>query len=228
MTTNDLMELLRRHLPEIRASLTAPQFARFQDSVRRLGEVGDDGRAVRLALREVRLCLLLLPRENELRRRLDQFRSAGAAPAAMLPDADQLDELIRLLESVDWPTLDPASAEIARGVRRRLLTTPARGPEELTGAAAQDPARAGLIRLTDPELGDRYPDFQFDPDTGEPHPVVQRINRLLLSDQDPWGAADWWLAGNSWLRDTPAALVGRVPDALLTEAAAALVGDGRW
>ncbi|MGO4429291.1 hypothetical protein AB4Z54_63810, partial [Streptomyces sp. MCAF7] len=75
MTTNDLMELLRRHLPEIRASLTAAQFARFQDSVRRLAEVGDDGRAMRLALREVRLCLLPLPRENELRRRLDQFRS---------------------------------------------------------------------------------------------------------------------------------------------------------
>ncbi|MGY0060205.1 hypothetical protein ACWY4P_27290 [Streptomyces sp. LZ34] len=228
MTTNDLLELLRRHLPEIRASLTAAQFARFQDSVRRLREVGDDARAMSRAVREVRLCLLPLPRENELRRRLDQLRSPGAAPSAVLPDAGQLDELIRLLESVDWPTLDPASAEIARGVRQRLLTAPARGPEQLTAAAAEDPARAGLIRLTDPELGDRYPDFQFDPDTGDPRPVVQRINRLLLFDQDPWGAADWWLAGNSWLRDTPAALVGRVPDALLTEAAAALVGDGAW
>lgn len=228
MTTNDLLELLRRHLPEIRASLTAAEYARFQDSVRRLREVGDDGRATRFALREVRLCLLALPRENELRRRLDQFRSPGAAPAAVLPDADRLEEVIRLLESVDWPTLDPASAEIARGVRQRLLTAPARGPEQLTGAAAEDPARAGLIRLTDPELGHRYPDFQFDPDTGEPRPVVQRINRMLLSDQDPWGAADWWLGGNTWLRDAPAALVGRVPDTLLTEAAAAVVGDGAW
>lgn len=228
MTTNDLLGLLRRHLPEIRASLTAAQYARFQDSVRRLGEVGDDTRAVRLAVLEVRRCLLALPRENELRRRMDQFRSGGAAPSAVLPDAGELDEVMRLLESVDWPALDPASAEIARGVRQRLLTAPARGPERLTGAAAQDPARAGLIRLTDPELGDRYPDFQFDPDTGEPRPVVQRINRLLLSDQDPWGAADWWLAGNAWLRDTPAALVGQVPDALLTEAAAALIGDGAW
>ncbi|MEU5610278.1 hypothetical protein AB0H03_16340 [Streptomyces sparsogenes] len=228
MTTNDLLGLLRRHLPEIRASLTAAQYARFQDSVRRLGEVGDDTRAVRLAVLEVRRCLLALPRENELRRRMDQFRSGGAAPSAVLPDAGELDEVIRLLDSVDWPALDPASAEIARGVRQRLLTAPARGPERLTGTAAQDPARAGLIRLTDPELGDRYPDFQFDPDTGEPRPVVQRINRLLLSDQDPWGAADWWLAGNAWLRDTPAALVGQVPDALLTEAAAALIGDGAW
>ncbi|AQA10103.1 hypothetical protein HUF15_24340 [Streptomyces samsunensis] len=227
MTTDDLLELLRRHLPEIRASLTAAQFSGFQDGVLRLRAAGEDTRAVRGALREVRLALLPLPREMELRRKLDQFRSGGA-PSAVLPDADRLAELIRLLESVDWPALDPVSAEIARAVQQRLLTAPARGPERLTGAAAEDPAGAGLIRLSDPERGDRYPDFQFDPDTGEPRPVVQRINRMLLSDQDPWGAADWWLGGNTWLRDAPAALVGRVPDARLTEAAAALMGEGGW
>ncbi|WP_275558726.1 hypothetical protein [Streptomyces sp. 5-6(2022)] len=228
MTTDDLLELLRRHLPEIRASLTAAQFSGFQDSVLRLRAAGDDARAVRGAVRQVRLALLPLPREMELRRKLDQFRSGGAAPSAVLPDTDRLAELIRLLDSVDWPTLDPESAEIAGAVRQRLLTAPARGPEQLTGTAAEDPTGAGLIRLSDPERGDRYPDFQFDPDTGEPRPVVQRINRMLLSDQDPWGAADWWLGGNTWLRDAPAALVGRVPDARLTEAAAALVGDGGW
>ncbi|MBD3004141.1 hypothetical protein [Streptomyces sp. 5-10] len=228
MTTDDLLELLRRHLPEIRASLTAAQFSGFQDSVLRLRAAGDDARAVRGAVRQVRLALLPLPREMELRRKLDQFRSGGAAPSAVLPDTDRLAELIRLLDSVDWPTLDPESAEIAGAVRQRLLTAPARGPEQLTGTAAEDPTGAGLIRLSDPERGDRYPDFQFDPDTGEPRPVVQRINRMLLSDQDPWGAADWWLGGNAWLRDAPAALVGRVPDARLTEAAAALVGDGGW
>ncbi|MGW7693063.1 hypothetical protein ACWGMA_30100 [Streptomyces asiaticus] len=228
MTTDDLLELLRRHLPEIRASLTAAQFSGFQDSVLRLRAAGDDARAVRGAVRQVRLALLPLPREMELRRKLDQFRSGGAAPSAVLPDTDRLAELIRLLDSVDWPTLDPESAEIARAVRQRLLTAPARGPEQLTGTAAEDPTGAGLIRLSDPERGDRYPDFQFDPDTGEPRPVVQRINRMLLSDQDPWGAADWWLGGNTWLRDAPAALVGRVPDARLTEAAAALIGDGGW
>ncbi|WP_262701147.1 MULTISPECIES: hypothetical protein [Streptomyces] len=228
MTTDDLLELLRRHLPEIRASLTAAQFGGFQDSVLRLRAAGDDARAVRGAVRQVRLALLPLPREMELRRRLDQFRSGGAAPSAVLPDADRLAELIRLLDSVDWPTLDPESAEIARAVRQRLLTAPARGPEQLTGTAAEDPTGAGLIRLSDPERGDRYPEFQFDPDTGEPRPVVQRINRMLLSDQDPWGAADWWLGGNTWLRDAPAALVGRVPDARLTEAAAALIGGEGW
>ncbi|GAA1266773.1 hypothetical protein [Streptomyces javensis] len=228
MTTDDLLELLRRHLPEIRASLTATQFSGFQDSVLRLRAAGDDTRAVRGAVRQLRLALLPLPREMELRRKLDQFRSGGAAPSAVLPDTDRLAELIRLLDSVDWPTLDPESAEIARAVRQRLLTAPARGPEQLTGTAAEDPTGAGLIRLSDPERGDRYPDFQFDPDTGEPRPVVQRINRMLLSDQDPWGAADWWLGGNTWLRDAPAALVGQVPDARLTEAAAALIGDGGW
>lgn len=228
MTTDDLLELLRQDLPEIRASLTAALFSGFRDSVLRLRAAGDDTRAVRAALREMRLALRPLPRENELRRKLDQFRSGGAAPSAVLPDADRLADLIRLLQSVDWPTLDPASAEIARAVRDRLLTTPARGPEQLTGAAAENPAGAGLIRLSDPERGDRYPDFQFDPDTGEPRPVVQRINRMLMSDQDPWGAADWWLGGNTWLRDAPAALVGQVPDARLTEAAAALLGDGGW
>ncbi|WP_413797547.1 hypothetical protein [Streptomyces iranensis] len=228
MTTDDLLELLRRHLPEIRASLTAAQFSGFQDSVLRLRAAEDDARAVRGAVRQVRLALLPLPREMELRRKLDQFRSGGAAPSAVLPDTDRLAELIRLLDSVDWPALDPESAEIARAVRQRLLTAPARGPEQLTGTAAEDPTGAGLIRLSDPERGDRYPEFQFDPDTGEPRPVVQRINRMLLSDQDPWGAADWWLGGNTWLRDAPAALVGRVPDARLTEAAAALIGDGGW
>ncbi|CDR16365.1 hypothetical protein [Streptomyces iranensis] len=228
MTTDDLLELLRRHLPEIRASLTAAQFSGFQDSVLRLRAAEDDARAMRGAVRQVRLALLPLPREMELRRKLDQFRSGGAAPSAVLPDTDRLAELIRLLDSVNWPALDPESAEIARAVRQRLLTAPARGPEQLTGTAAEDPTGAGLIRLSDPERGDRYPEFQFDPDTGEPRPVVQRINRMLLSDQDPWGAADWWLGGNTWLRDAPAALVGRVPDARLTEAAAALIGDGGW
>ncbi|MBI0383781.1 hypothetical protein JBE27_47890, partial [Streptomyces albiflaviniger] len=71
MTTDDLLELLRRHLPEIRASLTAAQFSGFQDSVLRLRTAGDDTRAVRGAVRQVRLALLPLPREMELRRKLD-------------------------------------------------------------------------------------------------------------------------------------------------------------
>ncbi|MFF8960395.1 hypothetical protein [Streptomyces sp. NPDC014894] len=225
-STDELLDLLRDHQPVIHASLTAAQFARYREALGGLGAAGHDIRAVRTALREIRLVLRALPPETELSARLRQVRSPG--PAAVLPDADRLDSLIRLLESVDWPALDPESAEIARGVREQLLAAPARGGDRLTPEAAGDPSGAGLIRLTDREGRDRYPEFQFDPDTGEPVPVVQRINRLLLSDQDPWGAADWWLGGNEWLSGVPAALVGRVPDETLTLAARALMEEGAW
>jgi hypothetical protein len=227
VTTNDLLRILHGHLPEIRASLTAAQFDLFRHRVYAIVAAGDDARAVLRAVRMVRRALLPLPGSTPLAAELAGHRSAGAAATAVLPDQEQLAALVRLLESVDWPTLAPESAELARAVRRRLLDAPARGADRLTADAATDPLGAGLIRLTDPERGDRYPDFQFDPDTGQPRPVVQRVNRMLLSDQDPWGAADWWLGGNTLLRDAPAALVGRVPDELLTDAARARV-EGPW
>ncbi|NEC75117.1 hypothetical protein G3I25_26695, partial [Streptomyces rochei] len=83
------------------------------------------------------------------------------------------------------------------------------------------------IRLDDPRSGARYPRFQFRPGTAEPLPVVRRVNELLRADRDPWGAADWWLGGNAWLRGVPADLVGTLPDDELVRAAAELVeGDG--
>ncbi|GGZ56218.1 hypothetical protein GCM10010387_57790 [Streptomyces inusitatus] len=227
-STDEFLDLLRDRRSEIHAALTAEQFARYQDGVRALRAARDDVRAVREALRAVRTALRALPPGTELSGRLGQVRGAGPAGAAVLPDADRLDALIRLLESADWPALEPDAAEIARGVRERLLTAPARGADRLPAGAAGDPAGAGLIRLTDRAGHDRYPDFQFDPDTGEPLPVVQRINRLLLSDQDPWGAADWWLGGNEWLDDAPAALLGRISDEVLTLAARELMEEGAW
>jgi len=227
VTTNDLLRTLRDHLSEIRVSLTAQQFGHFRDRVYEVQAAGDDALAVRRALRMVRRALLPLPGGTPLAAELEGHRSGGAA-TAVLPDAEQLAELVRLLDSVDWPTLAPESAELFRAVRRRLLDAPARGADRLPGNAAADPVGAGLIRLADPERGDRYPDFQFDPETGEPRPVVQRVNRLLLADQDPWGAADWWLGGNHLLPDAPAALVGRVPDELLADAAQARVEGGSW
>lgn len=119
----------------------------------------------------------------------------------------------------------PTSEEITAQVQQRLLAAPARSAAELDPDTAADPAGAGLIRLPDPERGDRYPDFQFDPDTGKPRPVVQQINRLLLADQDPWGLADWWLGGNRLLGGIPAEQLGQVPDTLLVEVAQALI-DG--
>lgn len=83
-----------------------------------------------------------------------------------------------------------------------------------------------LIRFADPRGGERYPEFQFPEGCGSPYEVVIQVNRLLLADIDPWGAAAWWLSGNTWLGGTPAALLGRLPDRELVGAAAALVeGD---
>ncbi|MBB5121295.1 hypothetical protein AF335_18205 [Streptomyces eurocidicus] len=96
-------------------------------------------------------------------------------------------------------------------------------------SAAEVAARCGgapppeLIRLPDPPNSDRYPEFQFPPGGGTPHPVVLQVNRLLLADIDPRGAASWWLGGNSWLGGTPASLLGRLPDHELVCAVTALV-----
>ncbi|CAM5700529.1 hypothetical protein [Streptomyces aurantiogriseus] len=123
-------------------------------------------------------------------------------------------------------TADPVAAVLA-AARRRLLAVPSRAaaPAGSPGAGASP---ADVIVLGDPEdpgAGLRSPEFQFDPDTGRPLDVVVRINRILLADRDPWGAADWWLGGNAWLGGAPASLIGRVPDERLADAALALVEE---
>ncbi|MDX3531092.1 hypothetical protein P1P75_32970 [Streptomyces sp. ID05-39B] len=119
---------------------------------------------------------------------------------------------------------DPVAAVIA-AARRRLLTVPSRAAAPAGSPAAGD-GPADVIVLADPEDGPRSPEFQFDPDTGQPRDIVVRINRILLADRDPWGAADWWLGRNSWLGGPPASLLGRVPDDRLADAALALVEEG--
>ncbi|MFJ9716776.1 hypothetical protein ACIRPQ_12640 [Streptomyces sp. NPDC101213] len=121
---------------------------------------------------------------------------------------------------------DPVAAVLA-AARRRLLAVPCRAAAP-AGSTAAGEGPADVIVLADPQDGPRSPDFQFDPDTGRPREIVVRINRILLADRDPWGAADWWLGRNSWLGGPPASLLGRVPDDRLADAALALVEeDGR-
>ncbi|GLF96584.1 hypothetical protein [Streptomyces yaizuensis] len=224
MKTDDLLRLLRRHQGVINASFTPDEFARYQDAVRALRTAGSDVRAVRIALRRVRVSLDPLPPGSELYRRLTQFRTAGTT--SVLPDADELAALLRLLDSVEWPSLADASAELFRELRRELLAVPARGSDRLDPVSAADPVAAGLIRLTGTDGREQYPDFQFAPDTGDPLPVVQHVNRMILADQDPWGAAGWWLGRSVQLAGVPAELLGRVPDDTLTAAARALTDGG--
>ncbi|MFB7470726.1 hypothetical protein [Kitasatospora sp. NPDC056184] len=143
----------------------------------------------------------------------------------------------------DPPGAAPDTAGIIAAVQRRLLAAPSLGRADLDARGLDAATLDGsglIIRLVDRAGEHRYPAFQFaDATTGSGGgsgtgtaadrgllPVVARINRLLLAEEDPWGAADWWLAGNSWLGGTPAALLGLVSDELLTAAALSVVeGD---
>ncbi|MFJ8694348.1 hypothetical protein [Streptomyces roseolilacinus] len=108
-------------------------------------------------------------------------------------------------------------------VRDRLLAVPALS-EDAVRRRGGDPYASGLIRLRGAGGAVRLPRFQFS-GGGLPWPVVLEVNALLGADEDPWGAADWWLAGNAWLAASPAALLGAGRDDDLVGAARALV-DG--
>ena len=103
-----------------------------------------------------------------------------------------------------------------------LLAEPAL-PAGLTGrGTAHDDY---VIVLSDENDAEHIPAFQFDPESGAPYPVVIEINRLLSADVDPWGAADWWLGPNLWLRMAPARLLGTGADDALLSAAEAVLPD---
>lgn len=204
-------------------SLTAYQFRQFCDAVESLVRAGDDGVAARRALLRVKLALLPLPLDSPVRAAVGNQHRYGTAGS--VPVQERAHALLCLVATPPPDTVDAATGEVVAAVKRRLLAEPSRSAGELDTLTAADPLAAGLIRLADPERGPRYLDFQFDPGGGAPLPVVQQVNRLLLADQDPWGAADWWLGGNRWPAGTPAELIGRVPDALLMAAARAMVEE---
>ncbi|MFF4161508.1 hypothetical protein [Streptomyces sp. NPDC001678] len=124
------------------------------------------------------------------------------------------------------PEPEPGTDAIVAEVQRRLLTAPSLSAHEARHRCAGGPPPE-LIRLDDPLRGERYPAFQFAIGSGGPPiPVVRRVNRLLMAHVDPWGAADWWLSGNTWLGGPPVSFLGMLPDEALTGVARALVeGD---
>ncbi|RKN47226.1 hypothetical protein D7294_00175 [Streptomyces hoynatensis] len=213
-----MLELVGERLAEIRAGLPPEEFERFRLALDELAAAGADAVAARRAALGIGRALLSLPLDSPLRAAVaDRPRLATGAGDAPTLVAERAREVLRRLAAQA-----PSPEEIVARARRRLLAAPARSEAELDPRTAADPLAAGLIRLTDAERGARYPDFQFDPGGG-PRPVVRRVNRMLLAEQDPWGAADWWLGANRWLGGVPAELIGRVPDELLAEAAQVLV-----
>ncbi|MEU7576645.1 hypothetical protein AB0B50_03450 [Streptomyces sp. NPDC041068] len=217
-----LLDLVGEHRESIRACLDDTQHELLVARVRVLADTPqDDNKAVRRAFQGVRLALLPLPFDHPVRLALDSERLAGA-PLGPPVVAEAHTLLVRLADPPpapdDWTT-------IVTSARRRLLTSPSLSQDEARTRCG-DPVPSELIRLQDPERGPRYPEFQFVRD-GSPYAVVLEVNRLLLADIDPWGAAEWWLTGNTWLGGPPASFLGRLPDERLTGAARALVeGDG--
>ncbi|MFH8842373.1 hypothetical protein [Streptomyces sp. NPDC017868] len=211
MTPDDLVALLRDHWPQTLGAL-APDSREELTAVLQSLVDATDPQAVQAAVRRLRRLLRVLPDEHPVTLALrDGVRFAGTAETQV---ADRTPLLALLATLHGPPPADPA--------RARLLAAPSLAAADV-GAAPDDP---GLIRLRHPELGYRYPLFQFQAGTARPLPVVSRINRLLMAGRDPWGAASWWLGGNRWLGGAPAELLGSVPDEELTRAVRELVeGD---
>ncbi|GGW43429.1 hypothetical protein GCM10010503_20080 [Streptomyces lucensis JCM 4490] len=220
-----VLGLIEEHLDSIRAQLTGEQYQSLLTRLRALaGTPPDDSRAVRRAFQAVRLCLVALPFDHPVREALDSVRLAGTATAGRPVVLSTRDLLARLAAD---PPPSPDTAAVIAAVELRLLHAPTLSTTEVHSRYRGAAPPPELIRFADPDLGDRYPEFQFRPGGGAPYEVVLEVNRVLLADADPWGAADWWLSGNTWLGGgPPAALLGVRPDSELVGAAIALVeGD---
>ncbi|MEU3658299.1 hypothetical protein AB0E77_00830 [Streptomyces sp. NPDC032940] len=163
-----------------------------------------------------------------LRRALpDEFGTAQVARLATAADtatgdpsylgfrADDLAVLLLDGHRMVGPVLGP--------VRDRLLAEPALDPATVLRGGG-DPYARDLIRLPGPGGLARLPRFQFS-EGSLPRLVVLEVNALLDAARDPWGAADWWLAGNAWLGTAPAALLGTGGEHRLADTARLLLED---
>ena len=219
-----VLGLIDQHHDSIRAELTDEQYQLLLARLRALADTPpEDSRAVRRAFQAVRRSLIELPFDHPARAAVDSVRLVPTAPVGR-PLVVGTRELLARIGATPPPP--PGTAAIIAAVERRLLRAPALSAAEVSGRYGGAPPPPELIRLADPERGDRYPEFQFAPGEGTPYAVVLEVNRLLLADADPWGAADWWLGDNAWLGEPPAALLGRFRDDELVGVAEALVeGD---
>ena len=217
-----LLALVGEHRDSIREALDDEEYALLLTRLEALASMdADDGKAVRRAVQGVRLALLPLPLDHPVRVALDSVRLVAAPPGPTAVAGAR--DLVALLTALS-PAPEPAYG-IGSEEDRLLLGAPALSADQARDRCGGAPPPE-LIRLPDPRDGDRYPEFQFAEGSGTPREVVLEVNRLLLADIDPWGAAAWWLSGNTWLGGTPASLIGRLPDHRLVGAVTALVeGD---
>ncbi|UPZ29645.1 hypothetical protein MUK60_18690 [Streptomyces sp. LRE541] len=250
MNTDELLALLVRHREDLRRWLDDDQYRTFLTMLERLREAGTDPERVAMATMAVVRSLWPVPDDAGELARAVHLHGRSVAVTAAVPSQDAVLAALEALYAAPsstppgprrepepgpgpgpGPTAEPASepatvAALVAAAKRRLLAEPSRAAAPV-GSPSAGSEPADVIVLADPETGPRSPDFQFDPGTGRPRDIVVRVNRILLADRDPWGAADWWLGGNSWLGGRPAALIGQIPDERLADAALALVEEGR-
>ncbi|MFI7243712.1 hypothetical protein [Streptomyces qinglanensis] len=235
-----LLVLVGEHREDVRAALGEEQYALLLARLEALaGTAADDDRAVGRAFQGVRVLLtrLPLPYDHPVHLALDSDRLAGVPPGpATVVDARELAALLTgsaPAGSATGPGADPGTGGTdpdpgpgsLLGAHERLLRAPALPADEARARCGGAAPPSELIRLSDPLGREHYPAFQFPAGHGAPHEVVLEVNRLLLADIDPWGAAAWWLEGNTWLGGAPASLLGRLPDRELVGAATALVEE---
>lgn len=201
-----VMEILGEYWDDIWAALDARLQGELAELVDELNlRISDDGVAA-LAQRVVDILTSALPRGHPARLALE--RSAGQQGVT----GYGWGELPGVLSTL--------SAQMVRQrARDRLLGASALSAEQVR-AGGEDPERPFLIRLPGPDGKHRIPAFQFGPD-GRVIGLVLDVNKLLGSDGDPWGVADWWLGHNAWLEAPPANLIGRA-DGLVRHAADAM------
>ncbi|MEU6510595.1 hypothetical protein [Streptomyces sp. NPDC046942] len=216
-----LLALIGTHRDSIREALDDEQYALLLTRLAALaGTEPDDDREVRRTLQRVRLSLLELPVNHPVHVALDSVRLVAAPPGPQTVASAQ-DLLARLrLTSPPYEATDPQPVR-ADPELERLRQAPGLSADEAR-VRCGGPPPPELIRLRDVRGGVRYPEFQFAEGDGTPYEVVLEVNRLLLADIDPWGAAAWWLSVNTWLGGTPASLLGLLPDHRLVGAAGAL------
>ncbi|MCX5299789.1 hypothetical protein OG898_25440 [Streptomyces sp. NBC_00193] len=237
-----LLTLIGEHLESIRTALDDAQHALLLTRLKALAEASPgDGMAVPRALQGVRLALRQLPFGHPVRTMVDGVRLVAAPPGPQaVTDALKLVDLLAAPGGAPVPEPEPQAAPEA-GPEAVPEAVPDRDPagradraadpllREPALSAAEATARCGgapppeLIRLPDPPNGYRYPEFQFPAGGGTPYEVVLEVNRLLMAEVDPRGAAAWWYGGNSWLSGPPVSLLGRMRDHELVGAATALV-----
>lgn len=150
----------------------------------------------------------------------DAPRSGGSRFTAGTADWSALG--VRLRGLLDGRT---AGDEVSPRIRRRLFAATSVIDRDGLLARGGDPDADGLLRLRAEDGRVLFPAFQFRAD-GNPDPTVIGINRRLRADDDPWGAADWWLGRNAWIGTAPVDLLGAGDGSdRLWSAALALVGE---